>query len=248
MIKREDYDAVLFDLDGVLTETSRIHAACWKKMFDMFLRKYSETNNSAFIPFDLEKDYKQYVDGKLRDEGVKSFLRSRHINMPYGSLKDPPCHETVCGLANMKYQMVHKVLESEGVEAYPGSVKLAQYLRSMGLKTAVVSSSKSCRTVMSAAGITELFDKIVDGETAVNMNLPGKPAPDTYLKAAELLGVSPQRSVVIEDAISGIQAGRNGKFGLVIGVARANNSKSLKENGADIVVLDLGELLPVEGN
>ena len=244
IIKLEDYDAVLFDLDGVLTETSKIHAASWKKMFDVFLQKHAKENSIVFKPFDIGSDYKLYVDGKLRDEGVRSFLESRNIKMPHGALNDSPGHDTVCSLANMKYEIVQSVLETDGVEAYEGSVRLVRYLRDKGVKIAVVSSSKSCRTVLKAAGIIDMFEKIVDGETAASLKLPGKPAPDTYLKAAEMLGVTSGCTVIVEDAISGVQAGRNGRFGLVVGVAREGNSATLKEHGADIVVEDLAELIP----
>lgn len=242
--KLENYDAVLFDLDGVLTATSKVHAACWKKMFDNFLQQYVAKRDELFQPFDIDRDYVLYIDGKLRDDGVKSFLESRDIHLPYGSLDDPPGHKTVYGLANLKYDMVNKVIESDGVETYDGSINLVRWLRNKGVKVAVVSSSKSCKAVLKATGIIELFDEVVDGEVATRLNLLGKPAPDTYLKAAEMLCVSPDRTVVIEDAISGIQAGCNGGFGLVIGVARRNNARILKKHGADITVADLGELVP----
>jgi beta-phosphoglucomutase family hydrolase len=239
----DHFEAVLFDLDGVLTATSKIHAACWKKMFDDFLQQRASRSGDPFIPFDIDHDYKLYVDGKLRDEGVHSFLESRGIELPYGSLEDPPSQETVCGLSNLKFEMVHRVLESEGVSAFEGSVALVRSLRRNNIKMAVVSSSKSCKVVLESAGIKDLFDEIVDGEVATQLKLPGKPAPDTYLKAAELLGIAPERAVVVEDAISGVQAGSKGGFGLVIGVAREDNAAILREQGADIVVADLGELL-----
>ncbi len=234
-------DAVLFDLDGVLTATSRIHSACWKRMFDQFLQTYYENRGEPFRAFDVEGDYKPYVDGKLRDEGVNSFLLSRSIEIPYGNIDDPPGNDTVCGLANTKFKMVREVLEKEGVDVFEGSVELVHRLRDAGVKMAVVSSSKSCRMVLDSVGITDLFDDIVDGNVANSLGLPGKPAPDTYLKAAELLGADPSRAVVVEDAISGVKAGHDGGFGLVIGVDRDGNPDVLKENGADIVVSDLGE-------
>ena len=234
-------DAVLFDMDGVLTATARVHSACWKRMFDGFLQSYYEKKGESFIPFDIEKDYKLYVDGKLRDEGVKSFLLSRNIKLPYGNIDDPPGRDTLCSLANIKFKMVRDVLETEGVDVFEGSVDLVKRLRAAGVKMAVVSSSKSCRAVLDSAGITDLFDDIVDGNTATRLGLAGKPAPDTYLKAAELLDTEPARAVVVEDAISGVMAGRDGGFGLVVGVDREGNPGVLKQNGADIVVSDLGE-------
>jgi len=236
-------DAVLFDLDGVLTATSRIHSACWKRMFDNFLEGYYEKKGESFRPFEIETDYKLYVDGKLRDDGVNSFLLSREIKLPYGKTDGPPGNDTVCGLANAKFKMVREVLETEGVDVFEGSIELVRRLRDKGIKMAVVSSSKSCRVVLDSVGITDLFDDIVDGNVATRLKLAGKPAPDTYLKAAERLGAEPGRAVVVEDAISGVQAGHKGGFGLVIGVDRDKNPDALKENGADIVVSDLSEFL-----
>ena len=242
-IARDGFDAVLFDLDGVLTATAKVHAACRKKMFDEYLRKRAAENNEPFQPFDIETDYRLYVDGKPRFDGVRDFLRSRGIHLPEGNPDAPPGSETVCGLGNRKNEMIKAVIESEGVEAYEGSVALVRHLRSEGIKTAVVSSSQNCEAVLVAAKIADLFDVRVDGEVADQLRLAGKPAPDTYLKAAEQLGVDPKRAVVVEDALSGVQAGRDGGFGLVIGVARKGNADELKGNGADIVVTDLGELL-----
>ena len=244
MRQLDQFEAVLFDLAGVLTATLKIHAACWKKMFDNFLQERAVETGKPFEPFDINTDYTLYVDGKLRDEGVRSFLESRDIHLPYGSQEDPPSHETVCGLGNLKYNMVQDVLMSDGVEVYDGSLSLVHYLRSMNVRMAVVSSSKSCKVVLKSAGIIDLFDEIVDGKTAASQKLAGKPAPDTYLRAAAMLGVAPERAVVVEDALSGVQAGRNGEFGLVVGVAREDNAEALKDNGADIVVADLGELVP----
>ena len=241
VLELKKFDAVLFDLDGVLTATARVHSACWKRMFDGFLKGYYEKEGETFISFDIEKDYKPYVDGKLRDEGVKSFLLSRNIELPYGEIDDPPGNDTVCGLANTKFKMVRQVLETEGVDVFEGSVDLVKKLRDAGIKMAVVSSSKSCRVVLDTVGITHLFENIVDGNVAISLGLPGKPAPDTYLKAAELLDTEPKRAVVAEDAISGVMAGRDGGFGLVIGVDRDGNPEALMQNGADIVVSDLGE-------
>ncbi len=241
-----NFDAVLFDLDGVLTATAKVHAASWKKTFDEYLKQRADKNNEPFKPFDLDQDYSLYVDGKPRYEGVKSFLESRDIHLPYGDPSDPPDRETICGIGNRKEELVLKTLKNEGVEVYDGSVAWVKQLRQAGIKIAVVSSSKNCQAVLQAGGIEDLFDDRVDGHTVEDQKLPGKPAPDTFLKAAEFLGAPPKRAVVVEDAISGVQAGRNGKFGLVIGVNRKDQSHAdgLRENGADIVVNDLREMLP----
>lgn len=242
VITKDRFEAVLFDLDGVLTDTAKIHAACWKEMFDDFLRQRAAGNNEPFRPFDIASDYKLYVDGKARFDGVQSFLESRGIQLPYGEPDSPPNNETICGLGNRKNEMVKEAIESEGVEAYEGSVAFVRRLRRQGIKTGVVSASSNCETVLKFAGIANLFDVRIDGEVAARLKLLGKPAPDTFLKAAEELGVAPNRTVVVEDAISGVQAGRDGGFGLVIGVDRKGDAESLWESGADIVVADLGEM------
>ena len=242
-IAKERFDAVLFDLDGVLTDTAKVHAACWKRMFDDFLRQRANEKKEPYVPFDMGADYKRYVDGKLRYEGVRSFLESRGIQLPYGDPKDPPNRVTICGLGNLKDEMVKKALRSEGVEAYEGTVAFVHRLRSEGIKTAVVSASSNCEAILKAAGIADLFDARIDGEVAARLKLAGKPEPDTFLKAAEELGVEPDRAVVVEDAIAGVQAGRKGGFGLIIGVGRKGDTDQLRKNGADIVVADLGEML-----
>ncbi len=239
----ERFDAVLFDLDGVLTDTAKVHAACWKKMFDEFLRKWAESRGEEFRSFSITEDYYLYVDGRLRSDGVRYFLRSRNINLPEGDPDAPPESETVSGLGNRKNDMVNALMESEGIDVYPDSVAWVRLLREQGYKTAVVSASSNCKTVLNSANILDLFDTIVDGTVAADLGLEGKPSPDTYLNAAEQLGAEPKRTVVVEDAISGVQAGRSGGFGLVIGVARKGNIKELKENGADLVVTDLSELI-----
>jgi len=240
-----NFDAVLFDLDGVLTATAKVHDACWKKTFDEYLKQRAAKTNEPFKPFDLDQDYALYVDGKPRYEGVQSFLDSRNIHLPYGDPSDPPDRETICGIGNRKEELVVKTLKTEGVEVYQGSVAWVKQLRQAGIKTAVVSSSKNCLAVLKAGGIDGLFDVRVDGHTVEDHKLPGKPAPDTFLKAGELLGASPPRAVVVEDAISGVQAGHKGRFGLVIGVNRQDQShaEALRENGADLVVNDLSEML-----
>lgn len=242
-VSPDRFDAVLFDLDGVLTATAKVHAACWKRLFDEFLEERAADTGEPLKSFDIVEDYKRYVDGKLRYEGVRSFLESRGIDLPAGTPEDPPGNWTVCGLGNRKDAMVQEVLEAKGVDVYEGSVRLVELLRSMGIRTAVVSASKNCKAVLEAARISGLFDQVVDGEVAERLRLPGKPEPATYLTAAERLGVIPGRAVVVEDAISGIQAGRAGGFGLVIGVDRKGDPESLRQHGADIVVGDLRELL-----
>jgi len=238
------FEAVLFDLDGVLTATAKMHAVCWKRMFDAYLKRRAELHNCSFQPFDITSDYLAHVDGKLRYDGVRSFLASRGIELPEGSDNDPPETETVRGLGNRKDAMVGEVLAREGVGVFEGSIELVHFLRRTGIRTAVVSASKNCQAVLQAADIVELFDVRVDGIVASRLQLPGKPAPDTFLEAARELGVEPARAVVIEDALSGVEAGRRGRFGLVVGVDRHGEREALRAHGADIVVTDLAELLP----
>jgi beta-phosphoglucomutase family hydrolase len=237
------FDAVLFDLDGVLTSTAKIHSSCWKTMFDDFLRHRAAEKKEAFRPFEIATDYKRYVDGKLRYEGVRSFLASRDIALAEGTPEDPPTADTVCGLGNRKDELVKAAIAQGEVESYPGSVALVRRLREQGIRTAVVSSSNNCEQVLRAAGILDLFEVRVDGLVASELGLPGKPAPDTFLEAARILGVSPTRAVVVEDALSGVQAGRAGGFGLVVGVDREGSGEALRTTGADVVVADLAELL-----
>jgi beta-phosphoglucomutase family hydrolase len=236
------YDAVLFDLDGVLTDTAGVHAKCWEQTFDEFLSRRGDRTGEPLQPFDIESDYRLYVDGRRRYDGVRDFLHSRGIDLPEGSPADPPDAETVCGVGNRKNVLVNQALEEGGVEVYPGSVDLVRALRDAGVKTGVVSSSANCVAVLRAAGIADLFEVRVDGKVAAELSLPGKPAPDTFLEAARELGVDAKRTVVVEDAISGVQAGRGGGFGLVIGIARHDEPGVLREQGADLVVSDLGEL------
>ena len=242
-ITRDRYDAVLLDLDGVITDTASVHAACWKQMFDEYLRKRAAQRGEAFRPFEIDTDYRLYVDGKPRFDGARDFLTSRGIQLPEGSPHDPPQAETVSGLANRKDSLVNRIIQDKGVEPYEGSVKLLHQLRHKGFKTAVVTSSEHCETVLRVAKLDAFFDVRVDGNMVHAQHLAGKPAPDTFLMGAKLLGVEPARAVVIEDALSGVQAGLNGNFGLVIGVARKGNAEELRHHGAHLVVNDLGELL-----
>jgi len=243
----ERFDAVLFDLDGVLTDTARLHTEAWKRAFDEFLRGRSQASGEPFRPFDPGADYQRYVDGRPRFDGVRDFLRSRQIDLPEGSDAEPPGFDTVRGVGNYKNELVKEIFESRGVEAFPGSVALVRQLRAAGLRTAVVTSSGNCDVVLAAAKIQDLFDVKVDGDLAARKQLAGKPAPDTFLEAARALGAEPGRSVVVEDAISGVEAGRNGGFGLVIGVARKGNADALRASGAHVVVSDLAELAGPSG-
>jgi beta-phosphoglucomutase family hydrolase len=243
IITRTRYDAVLFDLDGVITDTASLHAACWKQMFDEYLRGRAAQAGEDFRPFDIVRDYRLYVDGKPRSDGVRDFLGSRSILLPEGTPDDPPEAETVGGLGNRKNTLVNRAIEDTGVEPYNGSVKLIHQLRRQGFKVAIVTSSRNCDIVLRAAKLEALFDVRVDGNTIHTQHLGGKPAPDMFLAAARLLGVDPARAVVVEDALSGVQAGSNGNFGLVIGVARKGNAAELRHHGAHVVVNDLAELV-----
>jgi beta-phosphoglucomutase family hydrolase len=229
-------------MDGVVTDTASIHASCWKIMFDEFLRRWAARNAEPFRSFDAT-DYELYVDGKPRYKGVGDFLKSRGIVLPQGTAQDPPSADTVCGLGNQKNELVKTRLLAGDAKAFPGTVAFILYLRRLGIKTALVTSSGNSQTVLKAAKVDDLFDARVDGTVVAEQHLAGKPAPDSYLKAAAMLDVLPERAVVIEDAISGVQAGAQGGFGLVIGVARKDNAKELEAQGADVVVRDLSELL-----
>ena len=238
---RDKWDAVLFDMDGVLTQTAKVHAVAWKQMFDQYLKERAERGGEKFVPFEIATDYRKYIDGRLREDGVRSFLESRGIELPEGELSDPSDRETIHGLANRKNELVLELIRTQGVETYECSVKWARRLREIGVKTAVVSASKNCELTLGAAGIADLFDIRVDGHTAARLGLASKPAPDKFLEAARELGVEPSRAVVVEDAISGVQAGKAGGFGLVIGIDRHHDPEGLRQAGADIVVEDLRE-------
>ena len=230
--------ACLFDLDGVLTRTAEVHAKAWKEMFDAFLRDRGDET-----PFDAHTDYDQYVDGKRREDGVRDFLASRGIELPDGSPDDGPDKETVYGLGTRKNDIIEKVIERDGVKAYEGSVRYLKSARDAGLRRAVVSSSHNCLAVIRAAGIDDLLEARVDGDTAARDHLPGKPKPDMFLAGAKALGVEPAAAAVFEDALAGVAAGRAGDFGHVIGVDRVGQRDALREHGADVVVDDLAELL-----
>lgn len=247
-INREAFDAVLFDLDGVITDTASVHAACWKEMFDDYLQKRATEKGEAFLPFDLATDYRLYVDGKPRFDGVRDFLASRGINLTKGSPDDPSAAETICGLGNRKNELLNKIIKTSGVKSYEGSVQLIHDLRARGFKLGIVTSSQNCSAILKATKLDGIFDVQVDGNTIHAQHLAGKPAPDTFLKAAELLGVEPERAVVIEDALSGVEAGKSGNFGLVIGVNRKGNAEELRRHGAHLVVNDLAELIDRPSN
>ena len=238
--------AYLFDLDGVLTQTAKVHAAAWKSMFDDFLREEAARTDEEFVPFDPVADYDQYVDGKPRLDGTRSFLASREIDLPEGSPADPPGTRSMYGLSSAKNDTVLRLIREQGVQPYPGSVEYLHRLRVLGLPRAVVSSSANCRDVLKAAGIDGLFDVVIDGETARRDGLPGKPAPDTYLAAARALKTEPQHAAVFEDALAGVASGRAGGFGVVVGVNRTGQAEALREHGADLVVDDLSELIEGE--
>src|SRR3954447_11100420 len=236
-------EACLFDLDGVLTQTAKVHAAAWKQMFDEYLQDRAQRTGEDFVPFDAGDDYDEYVDGKPRYDGVRSFLQSRGIELPDGSPDDPPSTETVDGLGNRKNELVLELIGRDGVDAYDGSVRYVKAARDAGLRRAVVSSSTNCRDVLEAAGMIDLFEEIVDGTVAREQGLKGKPAPDTFLAGARALGLGPEHAAVFEDAVAGVEAGRAGGFGFVVGVDRVGHADALREHGADVVVKDLAELL-----
>ena len=237
------YDAVLFDLDGVLTATARLHAAAWTRLFDGYLAERAAAEGGQFRRFE-PRDYARYVDGRPRYDGVRAFLASRGITLPDGAPDDPPGTGTVCGLGNRKQAFFHEVLAGESADTIPGTVAVVRHLRRRGVRTAVVSSSRNCAAILDAAGIAGLFELQVDGVTAAERGLAGKPAPDTFLHAARAMGVAPSRTAVIEDAIAGVAAGRAGGFALVVGIDRAGAPDDLARAGADLVVTDLADTLP----
>jgi beta-phosphoglucomutase family hydrolase len=238
----QDYDAVLFDLDGVLTRTASVHAAAWKKLFDGFLKERATHAGEPFVPFDVDADYPRYVDGKPRYDGVAAFLESRGIELPLGAPEDGPQVQSVCALGNLKDRYFLQHLEQHGVELYEASIALVRTLRAQEIKTAVVSSSDNCAAVLEAAGIAQLFDARVDGIDVTRLVLKGKPAPDAYIEAARRVGAEPSRAVVVEDAIAGVEAGHAGRFGCVIGVDRSGHAQALRDVGADVVVTNLAQV------
>jgi beta-phosphoglucomutase family hydrolase len=238
-----DVRACLFDLDGVLTQTATVHARAWKQMFDEYLRRRAGQTGEDFVPFDLDADYGEYIDGKPRNDGVRSFLGSRGIELPDGDPDDPASAETVHGLGNRKNALVLALIHEDGVEAYEGSVRYLEAARDAGLRMAVVSSSTNCREVLAAAGIEGFFEARIDGVVAEREHLRGKPAPDTFLAGAKAMSLAPGESAVFEDALAGVAAGHAGGFACVVGVDRVGHAEGLREHGASIVVTDLSELL-----
>jgi beta-phosphoglucomutase family hydrolase len=234
--------ACLFDLDGVLTQTARLHAAAWKEMFDDVLRERANETGEPFVPF-AGADYDAYIDGKLRYDGVRSFLASRGIELPEGAPDDPPTANTVHGLGNRKNELVLALIRERGVDVYEGSIRYVRAARDAGLRRAVVSASANTREVLESAGIADLFEVRIDGVVAAERQLRGKPAPDTFLAAARELEVEASAAAVFEDALAGVAAGRAGRFGFVVGVDRVGQATALREHGADIVVSDLADLL-----
>ncbi len=236
------YKAAILDMDGVVTQTATVHAKAWKQMFDEFLRKYSHSHGKEFREFDIERDYDEYVDGMPRYDGVRKFLASRGITIPEGFDSTNADEDTIYALGKRKNNLFNLIVTQDGVEVYDDTVEKLKQWRSAGMKTAIVSSSKNCRAIIEKAGLTDMFDVRVDGVVSLEIGLDGKPAPDIFLEAAKRLGVKSEEGVVFEDAISGVQAGKAGKFGLVVGVARKNNAEVLIKHGADIAVSKLTEL------
>jgi len=237
-----NFDAVIFDMDGVITKTAVVHSLSWKKMFDEYLHFRDKKYNEPFREFSHTNDYLPYVDGRPRYKGVEAFLLSRGIHIPFGTSDDETTKETVCGLGNRKNECLNAVIQEDGVEVYESSIQLINELLSQNIKVGVATSSKNCMTILEKAGITHLFETRVDGIVSAELGLKGKPEPDIFTTAADNLGATYSRSVVIEDAVSGVQAGHKGHFGLTLGVAREKNVQELKSNGADLVVEDLSEI------
>ncbi len=235
------FDAAIFDMDGVITDTAAVHAAAWGEMFNAYLSERAESAAMAFKPFRRE-DYLGFVDGRPRYEGVDGFLKSRGIALPYGDPADPLACETVCGLGNRKDAAFNRVVNAEGVQVFGSTIVLIRALRQHGVKVAVATSSKNSALVLGKAGITDLFEARIDGVVSAELGLLGKPAPDIFAEACERLGAQRHRAVVVEDAVSGVQAGARGRFGLTLGVAREDNGDELRRQGADMVVRDLGEI------
>jgi beta-phosphoglucomutase family hydrolase len=235
--------ACLFDLDGVLTDTAAVHAAAWKEMFDEFLRTWADRHGQPFVPFDARQEYDRYVDGKPRIDGVRDFLAARAISLPVGERDDPPSALTVNGLGNRKNQAVVHRIRTQGVTVFEGSRRYLEAVRKAGIRRAVVSSSANTREVLQVTGLAQYVEEVVDGLTIQQQHLHGKPAPDTFLEAARRFGLPAAEAVVFEDALAGVEAGRAGGFGFVVGVDRVGQAGELKQHGADVVVRDLAELL-----
>ena len=239
-----DYDAVLFDLDGVLTPTATVHAKAWKQALDEFLEAWTRSTGTTQPPFDIDADYRAHVDGRPRYDGVAAFLGSRGIELPWGSPDDDPGFATICAVGNLKNELVTEILASQGIDPYPGSLRLMDALEELGIAMAVVSASANAKAVLESAGIVDRFPVRVDGVVASELGLAGKPQPDPFLEAARRAGVEPGRAVVVEDAVAGVEAGVAGAFGAVVGVDRHDDPQGLEDAGATVVVSDLEELVP----
>jgi alpha,alpha-trehalase len=239
------FDAVVFDMDGVVTQTATVHAAAWKALFDSFLEDRARRTGEPFRPFDLEADYLPYVDGKARYDGVRDFLASRGVTLPWGAPSDLPDADTICGLGNRKNDYFLRIVAEQGVKPFPTTVALIGLLHEADVATAIISASKNTSAILAAAGVAGLFAEQIDGGVAEQLGLPGKPDPAVFVEAARRLGVAPPRAVVVEDAEAGVEAGRRGGFGLVIGVDRSDHAQALKAHGADVVVKDLAEVTVV---
>ena len=242
MTKTNCCDGAIFDLDGVITQTAKVHFKAWKQTFDAYLSKRKDLSDEQRRPFGHEEDYIPYVDGKPRYQGVKSFLESRDINIPYGNPRDPADEASVCGLGNRKNELFREVVASEGVEIYDSTVRFIKQLKERGAKVGVASSSMNCQFILEKTGLDSLFEAVVGGTVSRELGLKGKPEPDIFLVAADNLDVNPSSCILVEDAISGVEAGRKGNFALVVGIARGGEAQALKGHGADIVVKDMKEL------
>ncbi|HTI98247.1 MAG TPA: beta-phosphoglucomutase family hydrolase [Dongiaceae bacterium] len=236
------FDAVIFDMDGVVTQTASVHAAAWKDMFDEYLRRRAHTQGEPFGEFNTVKDYLAFVDGRPRYQGVAAFLKSRGISLPLGTPLDSSSMETICGLGNRKNEIFNRIIAANGVAVFPSTLELITALRSRGIHIGLATSSKNGDLVLGKAGVREIFETCVDGLVSAQQGLRGKPEPDIFIWAAANLGTTPERAIVVEDAVSGVRAGANGRFALVLGIARENNAAELAANGADVVVSDLDEV------
>jgi alpha,alpha-trehalase len=235
------FDAAIFDMDGVVTRTAMVHAAAWKLMFDEYLKERQKLGESSFEPFDVDMDYRPYVDGRPRYDGVAAFLAARGLSIPFGTPDDAPGTHTVCGLGNRKDVLFQRRIRDDGVQIYESTVDLIRLLKAAKVKAGIFSASRNAPAVLAAAGVIDLFDDRVDGVVADELDLPGKPQPDMLIEVTRRLGAVPQRTVVFEDAVAGVQAGRSGGFGLVVGVNRGGRPGSLLENGADVELTDLDQ-------